>query len=225
MRLSHESPRVRWLALVSVWVIVATVALLHSQTVRGYLGVVGQLGLRGAEAPSTPMKQAFPAFAADAQTWVRHALSLVEGEQVRLRYTHIDNAPNGREVHWNSAWAWTIALGGYIEHWVTGAPLPQAIERVIVWLNAIALLILTILISSWVSRRAGALAGVILAVSIIGHPRVYEGFFPGYVDHHGLLTLAALAVPRRATACFLRPRKWRGAQPRSPRFAGPVACG
>lgn len=176
------------------WAVCAVALYLHASTMRDYLDIVSQLGLRGAAAPATPLQQPFPAFAADAQTWVRHSLSLLEGNGPQLRFTTIDNAPYGREVHWNSAWAWTIAAAGALDHWLTGVPLAQGVERMTLWLTPFTLLLLMVGISSWVARRAGALAGVVVAIAMVGHPRVYEGFFPSYVDHHGLMTVAVFGM-------------------------------
>ena len=85
--------------------------------------------------------------------WARHAMSLVEGDGGRLRYTTVDNAPFGREVHWNSAWAWVIATAGRIQHLFTGQPLPTAIERSTLWLNAVMLFGFVVLFSAWATRR------------------------------------------------------------------------
>ncbi len=194
MQLTAESPRQRWLILTVVWVILTTIVFLHATIVRDYLSIVGGLGARPGVTVTTPLKQSYPAFAADAQTWVRHALSLSEGKQLRLRHTDIDNAPTGREVHWNSAWGWAIAFAGMLDHWISGASLPEATERMTIWLTPFALMVFTVVISSWVARRAGALAGAVVAIAVVGHPRVYEGFFPCYVDHHGLLTMAVVAM-------------------------------
>jgi tetratricopeptide (TPR) repeat protein len=194
MRLTNETTGRRWLILTAVWAVLTVIVFVHASIVRDYLSIVGSLGARPGVALTTPLKQAYPAFAADAQTWVRHALTLSEGKQVRLRHTDIDNAPYGREVHWNSAWGWAIALAGRVDHWVSGAPVPEATERITVWLTPLTLILLTIVVSSWVAGRAGALAGAVAAIAIVGHPRVYEGFFPCYVDHHGLLTMAVVAM-------------------------------
>jgi hypothetical protein len=121
MQLSHESYRTRWFVLVAAWALAAFMLFHQAIIVRDYLAIVGQLGLRGAPVPNTPLKEAFPAFAADAEVWVRHALSLLEGDNLQLRYTTIDNAPAGREVHWNSAWAWVIAGAGWVYHLFTGS--------------------------------------------------------------------------------------------------------
>src|SRR5471032_3003397 len=120
MQLSNETYKTRWMVLVVTWAVVAWSLYAQAFIVRDYLAIVSQLGLRGAAEASTPLKQPYPAFAADAQTWVRHALALEEGKDIQLRHTDIDNAPDGREVHWNSAWAWTIAGAGWIHHLFTG---------------------------------------------------------------------------------------------------------
>lgn len=194
MQLSQESYRTRWIVLVSVWAIAAASLFTQARIVRDYLRIVNELGLRGSPAAMTPMKQPFPAFAADAQVWVRHALALLEGDKVQLRYTTIDNAPKGREVHWNSAWAWTIAGAGKVYQLFTGESTEASVEKATIWLNPTVMLALTVLLSAWATRRAGLIAGVVVAVAMISHDRIYEGFFPSYVDHHGLLTVSVLAM-------------------------------
>lgn len=194
MQLSHERTRTRWLILVAAWALMAFVLFFHAHVVRESLDMIGQLGLRGAPTPATPLKAAYPALGSDAQTWVQHALTLIEGDAVRLRFTTIDNAPSGREVHWNSAWAWTIAGAGWLRHSLTGEPLITAVEKAAVWLNASVLFVLVVMISAWAARRAGAIAGVVVVAAMVCHDRFYEGFHPRYVDHHGLLTVAAFAM-------------------------------
>ena len=194
MQLSHESYRTRWLVLVAAWTLAAFTLFHQTTLVRDYLEIVGQLGLRGATTASTPLRQAYPAFAADGEVWVRHALSLLEGHDVRLRYTTIDNAPNGREVHWNSAWAWAIAGAGWVYHLFTGQPLANSVEKATVWLNPCTLFALIVILSAWATRRSGVIVGVILVAAMTCNDRIFEGFFPTYVDHHGLLTVTALGT-------------------------------
>ena len=208
MQLSHESYRTRWLILVSVWTLAALMLFSQAIKMRDYLNVVSELGLRGAATASTPLKQPFPAFAADGQTWVRHALALQEGHDVQLRYTTIDNAPDGREVHWNSAWAWTIAGAGRLYRLFTGEPLQNSVEKATIWLNPWMLLALTIIISSWATRRAGVMAGVVVVAAMTCSDRIYEGFFPSYVDHHGLLTVAVFGL--MLGAVFMGAGWWQG---------------
>jgi len=194
MKLSHETPARRWAVLVPAWLVLGALIFGHAWYLQRYLGVAEGMGLRGAATAGTPLQAAYPGFAADAQTWVRHALTLLEGDQIRLRWTDIDNAPHGREVHWNSAWAWTIAGAGKLDHWLTGHPLPQAVERMTVWLPGLTLFAAIVLISGWAARRTGLLGGLLVAIAMGGHNRFYEGFFPAYVDHHGLIAASVFVL-------------------------------
>ncbi len=152
------------------------------------------MGLNGAPAASTPLRSPTFSFAADAQTWIRYALQLEEGHKLQLRHTEIDNAPYGRDVHWNSAWAWAIAGAGELRSHFTREPLPLATERAALWLNGGVLLVIVIGLSAWTAMRAGALAGTLVAFGIVGCGRFYEGFVPTYVDHHGLLTASVFGM-------------------------------
>ena len=194
MQLSHESYRTRWLVLVSVWVLTAYAIFSQASIVREYLTTTGALGLRGSQVAPTPLKRPYPAFAADALVWVRHSLALIEGKDFRLRHTTIDNAPGGREVHWNSAWAWCIAGAGKLHHLFTGYPIEYSVECATLWLNPTAQLVLLILMSAWATKRGGVILGVIVAIAMAFHDRMYEGFFPSYVDHHGLLMVSVLGL-------------------------------
>jgi hypothetical protein len=194
MQLSYESYRTRWFILVAVWSLCAFAHFSQIRVVRNYLDIASQLGNRGSIYARTPLIQIYPAFGADAQTWVRHSLSLVEGKQLRLRSTTIDNAPKGREVHWNSAWAWMIAGAGRIREMFTGEPLAIAIERATLWLGPTVLFSLTVLLSAWATSRAGVAVGIVVAAAMTCNDRIYEGFFPTYVDHHGLLTTSVFGL-------------------------------
>jgi len=194
MKLSHETPALRWAVLIPTWLVLGALIFGHAWYMDKYLGVAAGLGLRGAPEASTPLRAAYPGFAADAQTWVRHALSLLEGDQIRLRRTDIDNAPAGREVHWNSAWAWAIAGAGKLDHQLTGRPLPLAVERMTLWLPGLTLFLAMVLVSAWTARRVGLLGGLLVAVAMGGHNRFYEGFFPAYVDHHGLIAASVFGL-------------------------------
>lgn len=196
MQLTSESYRVRWFVLILAWIFAALAQLPQASVVSEYFQITGELGKRGHQGPGpiTPLNEIYPAFAADALVWVRHAVALTEGDDIRLRYTTIDNAPRGREVHWNSAWAWTIVGAGKVHSLFTGQPLRKSIEKATMWLNPLTLLALTIVLSAWVTRRGGVVLGVLVAVAMTCSDRFYEGFFPGYVDHHGLLTVTAFGL-------------------------------
>jgi hypothetical protein len=176
------------------WMLAALFLFSDALLMRDYLDIAGHLGLRGDAEAATPLRQAYPAVAIDAMTWVRHALSLLEDGQVRLRHTSIDNAPDGREVHWNSGWAWAIAGAGRAYQWLRGGPIEHAVEKATIWLNPFAFMIAIVALSSWTARHAGAAAGIFIAAAMVLSERIEEGFLPSYVDHHGLLTVCVLGV-------------------------------
>lgn len=217
MRLTKENRVVWWVVMLSVWIFCSTMVVQHTLASRDYLALVGKMGLRGAKEADTPLRSMWPSFAADAETWVRLSLDVSEGGESRERFTHIDNAPEGREVYWNSGWAWLMSRGGMVwqavDFWQqqrvyslatpaeklklpvpTPLPLPIATERAAFWQNLPVFIGLIILFSAWVGRRAGAGAGALIALAMLGHGAFYEGFSPAYPDHHGLLAATAFGV-------------------------------
>ena len=143
----------------------------------------------------TPLQRVRPGFTADVNMWIRYSLALLEdGEGPRVRHTDLDNAPAGREVHWNSALTWWLAGLGWTWHELSGKPLPTAVERIAPWANLPLLLAFIAGFAWWAGRRAGALAGGLVAVAIFGHRTIYEGFLPAYPDHHGLIAAAILGL-------------------------------
>jgi len=219
VRLSHESATVRRAALAAAWLAAALVLFSHARAVRDYLDLAGALGLRGAAEAPTPLRQAFPAFATDAHMWVRHALELLEGDSLRLRHTDADNALEGREVHWNSAWAWTIAGAGKLYQAVNGGPIAAAVEKSTLWLGPATLLLLVVLMSTWTARRAGLLAGLYIAAAMVLHERLREGFLPSYCDHHGLLTVSVLGIV--LGAAMMGAGWWRAGEAAAPGLVPP----
>jgi len=191
--LTSERPRLRWLALVSAWAVVAVFAVLHALAFRDYISLLSRAGPRTPPI-ETPLQRIAPTNYADAQMWVRYALDFDQGGPWRTRQTDKDNAPHGRDVHWNSAFAHYVAAGGKAQAAVTGESLARATERSLAWLNLPLLLGTIVFFSVWISRRAGAGAGVLVALGILGTEAFYAGFSPNYVDHHGILTAAAFGL-------------------------------
>jgi hypothetical protein len=73
---------------------------------------------------------------------------------------------------------------------------------------------LIVIVSAWTRRHLGLASALLVVAAMALHPRLIEGFYPSYVDHHGLLAtsvlgtlLGAAAMMRgqRAGAVFSRP--------------------
>ena len=176
--LSLETPlRRRWIVWTAI-LAVALTAFAHAWFVDQHLTFVSSVQ-RSDHPIHTPLQRVRPGYTADVSMWIRYALALLEGEESpRSHHTSVDNPPHGREVHWNSALTWWIAGCGWTWHKVTGTPLPASVERAAVWANLPLLLGFVVGFSWWAARRAGALAGVLVAVAMIGHRSIYEGFTP-----------------------------------------------
>ncbi|MBI5689900.1 MAG: hypothetical protein HZC55_07345 [Verrucomicrobia bacterium] len=222
-----------WALLGAVWVGCAALAWFHAVAEWEYLDLLNGLGLREAPAAATPLRQVIPARHADAQMWVRHALVQQQTGALRLRFTPVDNAPTGREVHWSSGFLWLLRGAAALPP-ATSSP-PAALEQALRWFNLPLLLVLLAGFSAWVTTHAGARAGVIVAAGLIGHNRFYEGFAPTNVDHHGLINAALLGLLLGVVfmgAGWWRNRPddapgWLPASPRAARRAAAVAglCG
>jgi tetratricopeptide (TPR) repeat protein len=206
MEVTRESPPVRWLILAVVWAFVTTLAVWHTQAMRGYVGLLDKVGTPAA-ADATPLRRPLPTSFADAQAWVRYALACDETGAWQLRYTDIDNAPRGRELHWSSAFAHLVARAGRIQQRMTGEPLPRATENALAWFNLPLLLATIIIFSSWAAVRAGAGAGVLIALGMVGHRSFYDAFAPNYADHQTILNAAAFGLT--LGAMFMGAGWWR----------------
>jgi hypothetical protein len=142
------------------------------------------MGRRGDQQLTTPLRHIVPSRSADAQMWVRHAIAGKASGEGRVRFTRDDNAPQGREVHWASPLLWILR----------SASGTADIEQVVRWLNVPLFLTLVIVLSAWAGCWAGAGAGVLVALGMLGHNRFYGAFAPANLDHHGLINACALGA-------------------------------
>ena len=147
---------------------------------------------------SIPAENRMPVFlseiAFDGYTWNRHAEHLGENGTWRIRHTDFDNAPDGREVHWNSAFAWYLRGLGEIYRSFTGDSLRNSIFRMSIWANPILLILALGIFSTLSARRFGPLCGSVIAIGMVAVPTFYEGFMPAYPDHHGLIAFMLLGM-------------------------------
>lgn len=198
MRSSVRVPSRNWLcADLWLWMIGSSLAagfvIWHARAVERYLDRVTLTRFTD-EPVETPLRRIPQAIAPDGQMWIRHALELAESGAWRLRSTDVDNAPHGRSVYWNSAWALWLSGCGRVRMAFTGEPLATAIESASLWANLPVFLCVLALASGWVWRRWGGVAGAFTAVAMAGHRKFYEGFYPGYCDHHGLISASIFGV-------------------------------
>src|SRR5579884_356135 len=192
MQLTNESRRARGIGLIGAWAIATLLLWLHTAAYHNYVQILDGTGLRGEAVASTPLQKICPG--ADTQMWVRHAIALTEDDGPQLRFTHADNAPYGREVHWDSGLPWLMVLAASFRHAFGGAPWPHAIEQTLSWFNLPLMMGFVIGLSLWASRRAGLGAGVLLTFAMTGNDDFYSGFSPYFVGHHGVIAATVLGL-------------------------------
>ena len=110
LHFTSESRRVRWFTLAVAWAVIGWLGVVDTLAVRDYVSMLDESSILPAE--SLPLVRSAPADYADAHTWVRYALAVEEGGPWRTRWTDIDNAPVGREVHWSSGLVHIISSAG-----------------------------------------------------------------------------------------------------------------
>jgi hypothetical protein len=130
----------------------------------------------------------------DGYVWNRHAEHLGENGEWQMRYSDMDNAPEGREVHWNSAFAWYLRGLGELHRHFTGDTLRNSIFRMSIWANPLLLIVALALFATLSARRFGPLCGTVLAIGMITTASFYEGFLPAYPDHHGITAFALMGI-------------------------------
>jgi hypothetical protein len=175
------------------WLLAVGFAVWHTRAVERYLDRVTATQFTSMPV-ETPLRRIPQAIAPDGQTWVRDSLAMVDNGEWRLRSSDIDNAPDGRPIYWSSAWAWWLIGLGKVRAYFTGEPLAIALESASLWANLPVFLGVLTLASGWVWRRWGGWAGAFTALALAGHRGFYEGFYPAYCDHHGLINASVLGV-------------------------------
>ena len=187
---------VRWAS----WVGFAIVVVLSITWVMTHAYLVDVVTVRLCEISDQgiPEEKRMPVFlseiAFDGYMWNRHAEHLGEGGEWRLRHTDFDNAPEGREVHWNSAFAWVLRGLGEVYRAFTSDSLRNSIFRMSIWANPILLVLAIAIFSTLSARRFGPLCGSVIAIGMVAVPTFYEGFMPAYPDHHGLIAFTLLGL-------------------------------
>jgi len=134
-----------------------------------------------------------PPASMDMRWWILHTQSLLESDSLRVRETRIDNAPQGREVHWNSGLIWLISGLARLMSFFSARTAVDCVT----WAAIVSpLLLLTLAVAGMAflaSRRLGrGVAGVFVLI-LFTTRTVHEGFVYGMVDHHGIVLAFAIA--------------------------------
>ena len=134
-----------------------------------------------------------PNSSVDARWWVVHTKKMLRDGTWRVRGTTLDNAPDGREVHWSSFLMWVLALLAWVRSWGTGDPAEWFVADAAV---AAGPLLMVLLFGAlwWTARKGfGWLPATFYLLILLTTQGVVRTFELGEADHHGLVLAFASA--------------------------------
>ena len=140
-----------------------------------------------------------PHSSVDARWWVIHTRQMLREGAWRVRQTPLDNAPEGREVHWSSFLMWVLAGLAWIRSIGTGDPAWHFVADAAL---AAGPLLMTVLFLGlfWSARRAfGSAPALTYLLSLLTCNAVLRTFQLGEADHHGIV----LAFASACVLCLL----------------------
>lgn len=122
----------------------------------------------------------------DSYAWLSHTRDLMKSDDWRLRWTFMDNAPYGREMHWSHLMLWTMSgmANGIMA--ATGWPLARGIELAGVWIMPLFQVIFLFLAIWAIGRKMGLVPSACLTFVFLTFECVSISFFPLEPDHHAL---------------------------------------
>lgn len=134
-----------------------------------------------------------PNSSVDARWWVVHTKKMLRDGTLRVRGTALDNAPDGREVHWSSILMWVLAVLAWLRSWGTGQPVEWFVADAAVAAGPL-LLVLFFGALWWVAQRAfGWLPAAFYLLVLLTTQGVVRTFELGEADHHGIVLAFASA--------------------------------
>lgn len=134
-----------------------------------------------------------PNSSVDARWWVVHTKKMLRDGSWRVRGTLLDNAPDGREVHWSSFLMWVLALLAWVRSWGTGDPAEWFVAHAAVAAGPL-LMVLFFGVLWWTARRAfGWLPATFYLLVLLTTQGVVRTFELGEADHHGIVLTFASA--------------------------------
>jgi hypothetical protein len=134
-----------------------------------------------------------PASSMDGRWWIIHTEKLLEQGGWRVRHSALDNAPEGREVHWSSLPLWILSGLAITESLFSGRSPIDSVQTSSFWMGPLTLLFTLFLLGWMAGKRFKPFSVAMLLMMVTLSPVIYQAFRPGEVDHHGLVVAFLLA--------------------------------
>lgn len=134
-------------------------------------------------------------FRVDDMHWIMHTQELAAEGNWRLRHVVYDNAPEGREAHWSSAYSWWIRLLASIDRFAKGSSAPASIESAALYANLVLATFAMIIVVVFSARYFGDSSALICGFGFVGMIPFRDYFMYGVGDHHAAAIMcSALCV-------------------------------
>jgi len=132
--------------------------------------------------------------ALDGKWFLIHTEKFLSGDAWRVRWSSLDNAPEGREVHWASLVPWMLAGWASSLAALEGGLALEKVSIAALSFGPVSLLVMLALLSWLVWRRFGPVPAALALLILSTACPFVDMFRTGQVDHHGLASVFSLAA-------------------------------
>lgn len=134
-----------------------------------------------------------PGSSMDARWWVLHTRAMIKAGDFRVRNTGLDNAPEGREVHWSSLLMWVLAAISSAMSWFGGGDRVELVAQAALWAGPLMQAGFLVVLGGLVFRRFGWLPAAFFGLVFLSSYPISRTFQAGEADHHGIVISFAAA--------------------------------
>jgi hypothetical protein len=118
--------------------------------------------------------------------WLDQTQQMFALGQWRVRHIDYENAPFGHQVDSPSPYRWWLGTIAWVDHAVSGKPIPPAVEQAALFADPLLHLIFLVGATLFVAWQFGAFPAALLAVGIATVFPFAAGFLPGAPNDHGI---------------------------------------
>lgn len=135
----------------------------------------------------------------DARWWVLHTRQMLKGGTWRVRSTPLDNAPNGREVHWSSFLMWVLGGLAWLRSLGTAEPAWHFVSDAALAAGPLLMAVFFAALFRTAWRAFGLAPALAYLLALLTSNAVLRTFQLGEADHHGIV----LAFASGSLLCIL----------------------
>ena len=128
----------------------------------------------------------------DAYYWLSYAREIAETDAWRIRWTFMDNTPDGRPMHWSQSVAWLMIGGARLRSLISGGSTAVNLEAAAVWIQPCLHWLLAVGGAWLIFRPLGLFPALTWIVLVATSKSLFWTFHPFRPDHHSLQILCAV---------------------------------